>query len=156
MCEKSRIAICVVLVLCVSVSQAQTPATEQDWRVAREQASKEYGTAKANFWGGIVLTGLGAPLTIYGAGHRKECIQGPGGLARLLDPNACDVYAGKADWRIMGPGLGALGGGMFVVIHSAQTKHRKAERLKELDEIRQQHGWTVSVNSTALTLGYRW
>src|SRR5262249_20063951 len=118
-----------------------------------ERVSKEYSAAKAGVWGGIVLVGIGTPLTMYGQTHRKECIQGGYVLGSGI---VCDVYAGKADWKVMGPALGAVGAGIFAIIHSSQTKQRKAERLKELDQIRQDHGWTLSLKSTSLSLAYRW
>jgi len=139
--------------LCASFSQAQTPQTEQEWQQAHQQVNKEYGEIKANLWGGIVLAGIGSALTIYGSAHRKECIQGGFALGSGL---TCDRYAGRADWKIMGPGLGALGGGVFVIIHSAQTRQRKVERLRELDRIRKQNGWTVTLNSISVQLAYYW
>jgi hypothetical protein len=155
MCRKSQVAGygLFLTLLCASFSQAQTPQTEEEWRQAHEQVSKEYGETKGNLWGGIVLAGIGAPLTIYGSAHGKECIQGGFALGSGI---ICDRYADRADWKIMGPGLGALGGGVFVILHSAQTRQRKAERLRDLDRIRQQHGWTVTLNSTSVQLAYRW
>jgi hypothetical protein len=155
MSRKSQVAgySFVLTLLCASLTQAQTPQTEQEWRQAYQQLSKEYGETKANVWGGIVLAGIGAPLTIYGSWHQKECIQGGYAIGSGL---ICDRYVSKADWRIMGPGLGALGGGVFVIIHSAQTRQRKAERLRELDQIRQQHGWTVTLNPTNVQMAYHW
>ena len=90
------------------------------------------------------------PFTSF---HRRECVQGGFAIGSGI---ICDRYVGRADWRIMGPGLGALGGGVFVIIHSAQTRQRKAERLRELEGIRQQHGWTVTLNPSKVQLAYHW
>jgi hypothetical protein len=39
---------------------------------------------------------------------------------------------------------------------SARTRERKAERLRELDQIRQQHGWTGTLNPTKVQVAYHW
>src|SRR5262245_46883855 len=98
----------VLTLLCTSFSHGQVPTTEEEWRASQAQIKKEYSTAKANVWGGAILAGIGVPLTIYGSTHHQECVMGGYALGGGL---VCDSYSGRADWKIMGPGLGATGAG---------------------------------------------
>jgi hypothetical protein len=152
---KKAVAIILVLVS-VAVAQAQTPTTESEWRSAREKARRDYRSAQSNMWGGIVLAGAGVALTGIGASHNQVCVVGPGGLARILNPSACDQYAGRADWRLMGPGLGALGGGAAIFLIHLNREGRSAERLTELEDAGKQRGWTVSTRGTSFALAFRW
>jgi hypothetical protein len=151
-----KTVVLVLVLVSAAVAQAQVPATESEWRSEHEKVNADYGSAKSNKWGGIVLAGLGGALTAFGASHKKQCSMGPGGLARLMNPDICDQYKGRADWRMVGPGLGALGGGAMIILKQLRKEHQSAERLKELDDAGKQRGWTVSTGPTSFRVAFRW
>jgi hypothetical protein len=144
----------VTILVLTAVLHAQNPATEAEWRSANAAALRELKAASANKWGGVALAGAGVGLLALGMRHRETCRSV--GAASILAPGTCQSYPLGNDWRLMGPGLGAIGAGVTFAFMQTRRQNQKAERVRELEQIRTQRGWSLSLNATSMNLAYRW
>ena len=137
-----------VVIMFASLAWAQDPTTEQEWRSEIQKAQREHGKASSIKWGGIAL-GVGGGI-LSGFSSKQKCVIGNPVIG------ACYGYGGYSDWRLLGPGLGLAGVGGVLAIMSIGHQQQSAKRLKDLQSIGTQHGWTVVLNPTSLSVAYHW
>jgi hypothetical protein len=137
-----------IVIMFASLGWAQDPTTEQEWRSEIQKVQREHREASSNVWGGFALGAGGAVLA--GFSSKQKCVIGNPTV------NACYGYGSYSDWKLLGPGLGLAGLGGVLVITSIERAQQSAKRLKDLQSIGTQHGWTVVLNPTSLSVAYRW
>jgi hypothetical protein len=137
-----------VVIIFASLARAQEPTTEQEWRSEIQKVQREHREASSNMWGGVAL-GVGGVI-LAGFSSKQKCVIGNPTI------NACYGYGGYSDWRLLGPGLGLAGLGGVLAITSIGRQQQSAKRLKDLRSIGTQHGWTIVLNPTSLSVAYRW
>jgi hypothetical protein len=143
------------------------PTSPIDWETASDNAQQQRRMGRAMKIAGAVMIPIGIGGMIYGRNaswHQPPSFSTCHPAVALFYPQdgTCrpTVPAERvANHTILWSGAGVTGLGVIMVWRGSSSQKKAADRLQQLEEIRRDRGWSVSLNQSggpSLQIAFRW